>query len=105
VSPPDLDVVELDGLRQRNAERTEGLSKRGFMIPGVELRYQRCILEVLAGDRLPEAQLLYERHIAETLDQAELDADMVEAEQRKQFLAGGAPPVGAPPAGLLRGAR
>lgn len=86
---PDEDAAELIDLRQTNAERTEALSARGFMVPGVELRYQRFILEVLIGDRLPEAQLLYERHIAETLDQAEVDADMVEAEQRKQAFATG----------------
>jgi hypothetical protein len=67
-SVPEVDWEELN---KNNAERLQRLAKQGTIVQGLGVQYVIIMLELLLGDRLPEARLDHELKVADQLDSIE----------------------------------
>jgi hypothetical protein len=67
-SVPD---TEWETLNKTNTERLQRLAQQGTIVQGLGDQYVVTMLELLLGDRLPEARLAHELKVADQLDSIE----------------------------------
>jgi hypothetical protein len=63
--------TEWETLNKTNAERLQRLAQQGTIVQGLGDQYMVTMLELLLGDRLPEARLAHELKVADQLDSIE----------------------------------
>ena len=88
----DLDEGdELAELQRSNYERLVALGTKGVQVAPASLADLRILvyLGVLLDDRLPAAELAFERALAEQLTASEAQADQMAAAMRAQTLTAG----------------
>jgi hypothetical protein len=93
----------LGDLRANNQARINALEERGYVMPGLDQARLETMIEVLLGDRVPEAQLLHEQRVADILDVNEAAAEVDERKRREQAIAAPAAGVTVGDNGRLQG--